>query len=66
MQVKFNGKNINIEDNTLLVDFLRALSYDNQFSAVAINQELIQKSHYQKVSIQPQDQIELLTPMQGG
>ena len=67
MQVKINGQQQTVDNNISVSNLLKLLNYtDSQSIAVAINLEFIQRSNYASVLIKEQDDIEIVTPMQGG
>jgi thiamine biosynthesis protein ThiS len=67
MQVKINGQQQTVDNNISVSNLLKILNYtDSQSIAVAINLEFIQRSNYSSVLIKEQDDIEIVTPMQGG
>lgn len=67
MQVKINGQQQTVDNNISVSNLLKILNYtDSQSIAVAINLEFIQRSNYSSVLIKDQDDIEIVTPMQGG
>lgn len=65
--IKFNGKKRSIPTSTTLRDFL--LESEEQVTmpfAVAINREFIPQAHYDNTILRNGDELELVTPMQGG
>ena len=67
MQVKINGQQQTVDNNISVSNLLKLLNYtDSQSIAVAINLEFISRSNYASVLIKDKDDIEIVTPMQGG
>ena len=56
----FNNDKIN------LMEFLSLNSYSIDYIAVAINLEFVPKSQYKLTYLKDGDDIEIVTPMQGG
>lgn len=66
INIVINDKAIAIaKDNSLLIA-LETAGYKNTSFAVAINRSFIPKSQYNNVFLQEGDQIEIVSPMQGG
>lgn len=63
--VILNGEKIKIAAETLLNDFLAKQAQHSSF-ALAINESFIPKDYYDEVTLRDGDNIELLSPMQGG
>ena len=67
MQVRINGQQQTVDNNISVSNLLELLNYtDSQSIAIAINLAFIQRSHYGSVIIKEKDDIEIVTPMQGG
>ncbi|MFT6834320.1 MAG: sulfur carrier protein [Francisellaceae bacterium] len=66
MNVLFNGKNIEIKENKSLLDLLNDLDINTQYTAVSVNNVLVQKIRHPEFIPNKNDVIEILTPMQGG
>jgi len=62
--IKFNGKEKSVPINTTLKDFL--LGVKEEPFAVAINKEFVPQAHYKSTILRNGDELELVTPMQGG
>jgi sulfur carrier protein len=66
MLLRVNGKERRIEKAATLQDVIAALGYEGDFFAVALNRACIPRGHYGTTPVQEQDDIEILSPMQGG
>jgi len=66
MNVLFNGKNIEIKENKSLLDLLNDLDINTQYTAVSVNNVLVQKIRHPEFIPNKNAVIEILTPMQGG
>jgi sulfur carrier protein len=67
IQIYINGKIDSIESDLSLVKVLEKQGYQTQTGfAVAINQQFIPRSAYEKILLKANDQIEIVSPMQGG
>lgn len=65
VEIIFNGKTQHVENGLPLKDFLEQFATTKDF-ALAINESFVPKSYYAQIRIHNGDNIELLTPMQGG
>ncbi len=67
MQVKFNGKWLEIKTALSIHDFLLNQGILlNAYFAVAINRQFVPRNQYDAIVIQTNDVIDIVTPMQGG
>ena len=66
IQVTINGEPKELEANLTITQMLKALGYDNQWLGVAVNTEFVSKTAHDTTIIQEGDQIEILSPIQGG
>jgi sulfur carrier protein len=66
IQVSINGKPKQLKANSTIQEMLEALGYDNQWLGVAINTTFISKTEHRETIIQEGDQIDILSPIQGG
>lgn len=64
--IRFNQKNMTCETGIYLEQLLIQQGYQDNYFAVAINQNFIPKAQYAHVKIQADDHIDIVTPMQGG
>ena len=66
IQFLLNGEQQQYQGSTLLADFITETQGESCNFAVAINENFIPKSNYASTEIKEGDNVELLTPMQGG
>jgi len=66
MKIKLNGEEREAVTGQKLADFLTELNYDTGHCATAINGEFITRSLYSETTIQENDELEIVAPMQGG
>ena len=64
--IYFNEHAIQCVENLSLADALIQQGYQASYFAVAINQHFIARSQYQTTYLQPQDKVEIVSPLQGG
>lgn len=64
--MKYNGKEVEIADNTPLGSFLKEKGYEYPKIAVEINLEIIPKADYDKVLLKNTDCLEVVCFMGGG
>lgn len=62
---KINGKEENLGNITLL-EYLNKNNYNLKIIAVERNEEIVSKNDYEKVYIQPDDVIEIVSFVGGG
>lgn len=65
MRLCINGKEKQVNAATL-ADVVRALGYEGDFFAVALNRACVPRAHYGATPVNENDEIEILSPMQGG
>ncbi len=66
MNIKFNGKALEISQDESLLSLLDKMNMNTPYSAVAVNNQVIQKSVQSSFFPKENDVIEVLMPMQGG
>ena len=66
IQVSINGKPQQLKPDTTIQEMLKALDYQNKWIGVAINTTFIRKTAHEKTIIKEGDQIDILSPIQGG
>lgn len=67
MKLKVNGVERFIDRQTMTVEMLlEELSYHGKFLAVALNMECVPRSQYSTQELKENDEIEILSPQQGG
>ncbi|MBY0449065.1 MAG: sulfur carrier protein ThiS [Cyanobacteria bacterium] len=67
MQVVVNGEpHTLIEERPSIQSLLASLGYETQSVAVAINNEFVPRNTFSSRLVQPEEVLEILSPMQGG
>jgi len=66
IQVSINGEPKQLKSSITIAQMLKTLDYDNQWLGVAINTTFISKTAHEKTIIKEGDQIDILSPIQGG
>ena len=66
ISIQLNEQTLETSENISLAEFLNQQNNMPTCFAIVINQQFIPKSLYQNTILKPSDQIELITPMQGG
>ena len=61
-----NGKPSEMENPTLLVDFLQAIGVNLQFVAVAHNGQVVERDSFSSIVLNEGDEIEVVRPVGGG
>jgi len=66
-KLKINGKSISIKSHTML-NMLKEINvnFENDNIAVAVNEEIVQKSKWTNYKIKSGDIIEIVRPLKGG
>jgi sulfur carrier protein len=65
MRVIVNGEGVEVAA-ARVSDLLRELDYEGMHLAVAVNQRVVPRGRWADTSVSGGDQIEILTPRQGG
>ncbi len=66
MTVTVNGKPMELPDGLSIDGLLAHLKVRREFTAVALNREVAQRSRYAETKLQDGDKIEIVHPMGGG
>ena len=66
MQLRINGKMQTISHAATIADVIKTLGYEGDFFAVALNRTCVARSKYAATAVNENDEIEILSPMQGG
>jgi sulfur carrier protein len=66
MTVTVNGKSMELPDGLSIEDLLLRLKVRREFTAVALNREVAQRSLYAETKLQAGDKVEIVHPMGGG
>ncbi|ONI41183.1 thiamine biosynthesis protein ThiS [Candidatus Epulonipiscium fishelsonii] len=62
----YNGKQINIEENVTLAQFIQDNNYDIKKIAVELNLNIIPKFEYKNVILKDSDKLEVVSFVGGG
>ena len=60
-----NGKKISFDDGINIMGLIDHYKLDTKFVAVGHNGDVVKKEHYQSVSLQDGDSVELVKPVGG-
>ncbi len=66
MKLLVNGEATDVEQSANIGALLEALGYSGDFIAVALNGVAIPRQEYAATPVRDRDEIEILSPMQGG
>ncbi len=66
MTVTVNGKPMELPSGLTIEDLLARLKVRREFTAVALNREVAQRSRYAETRLQDGDKVEIVHPMGGG
>ena len=66
VQIVVNGKPMEVEPGTTVDGLLTLLNVKREYTAVAVNREVIPKSTYATVRLADGDRVEIVRPMGGG
>ena len=67
MQLIVNGTSHTLDQSELTVQqLLKTLGYDEQSIAVAIDGAFVARNRYAQLNLTDQQQLEIVSPMQGG
>lgn len=66
LRLHINGKPYQFEEPPLLIDALTQCGFEPDKIAVAINMSLIKRHQFQSIQLKEGDELEVLSPVQGG
>jgi sulfur carrier protein len=66
MKLSVNGKSMEIEPGLTVEGLLTLLNVKREYTAVAVNREVIRKADYDAVKLAEGDKVEIVRPMGGG
>lgn len=66
IEVLVNGVSQKLPEGLSLTEALKALAYQGEHLAVAINQTCVPRSAFAQTTLKPGDDLEILSPMAGG
>jgi thiamine biosynthesis protein ThiS len=66
VKITVNGKPMDVEPGLTIEGLLTLLKVKREFTAVALNRDVLTKSSYDTVKLSEGDKIEIVRPMGGG
>jgi len=66
MRIMVNGQSMDVADGLNVEALLTALGVKREYTAVAVNREVMPRAQYTTVSLQEGDRVEIVRPMGGG
>jgi len=67
MTIQLNGKSHSLPESSTLTDMIASLNLSTTIpNAIAVNRIFIPKTNHQETILQPNDKVDIITPMQGG
>ena len=66
IQLQINGKKVELEKPTPLLDYLRKLGVDPRAVAVEHNGEIVERPHFEGLVLDGGDQVEIVRMVGGG
>ena len=66
MRITVNGQSMEVADGLNVEGLLAALGVKREYTAVAVNREVMPRAQYTTVSLQEGDRVEIVRPMGGG
>jgi sulfur carrier protein len=66
MKVSVNGKPMEVEPGLTVEGLLTLLEVKREYTAVAVNRDVVRKADYDAVKLSEGDKVEIVRPMGGG
>ena len=66
MEISVNGKPMVVEHGITVDGLLTLLDVKRQYTAVAVNREVLRKADYGTLTLSEGDKVEIVRPMGGG
>ena len=66
VKISVNGKAMDVEPGLTVDGLLTLLNVKREFTAVALNRDVLTKSSYDTVKLSEGDKVEIVRPMGGG
>jgi sulfur carrier protein len=66
MKISVNGKPMEVEPGLSVEGLLTLLNVKREFTAVAVNRDVIRRADYAAVRLSAGDRVEIVRPMGGG
>jgi sulfur carrier protein len=64
--ISVNGKPMDVEPGLTVEGLLTLLNVKRQYTAVAINRDVVRRGDYETVKLSEGDKVEIVRPMGGG
>jgi sulfur carrier protein len=66
VKISVNGKPMDVEPGLTVEGLLSLLNVKREYTAVAVNREVVRKADYDTVKLSEDDKVEIVRPMGGG
>jgi sulfur carrier protein len=66
VKISVNGKPMDVEPGLTVEGLLSLLDVKRQYTAVAVNRDIVRKHDYDTVKLSEGDKVEIVRPMGGG
>jgi sulfur carrier protein len=66
MTITVNGKPMEVETGLSVEGLLTLLEVKREYTAVAVNRDIVRKAEYDAVKLSEGDKVEIVRPMGGG
>ncbi|HEX6213076.1 MAG TPA: sulfur carrier protein ThiS [Methylomirabilota bacterium] len=66
LRISVNGKPMEVEAGLTVEDLLTRLAVKREYTAVAINRDVVRKADYATLTLAEGDRVEIVRPMGGG
>jgi thiamine biosynthesis protein ThiS len=66
MRIVVNGRDMDVAEGLSIEALLRELGVKREYTAVAVNRDIMPKSAYDATVLRPGDKVEIVRPMGGG
>ncbi len=66
MKITVNGQTMEVAEGLTLEGLLRNLNVRMEYTAVALNREVVKKSEYSGTKLKDNDRVEIVRPIGGG
>ena len=66
MNITVNGQAMEAAEGLTLEEFLRSMNVRLEYTAVALNREVVKKSEYGETKLKENDRVEIVHPIGGG
>ena len=66
LRISVNGKPMEVEAGLTVEDLLTLLAVKREYTAVAVNRDVVRKADYATLTLVEGDRVEIVRPMGGG